>query len=217
MGWRYRRSFRIAPGVRLNMGKSGFTSLSVGGRGATLNLGKRGVTSTVSLPGTGLSYQHRFKSPPPAQQTQSLLLATPASSRTISIRACVVGTVVVVGGYLALRSPTPSSSPSIPVASLTAPVVPAVVTTASAAPVGPQTAAIVPQTGMARDPAVSIPTRQVTTVQANVRAAPSMSGPVVRTFLKGQMVQVLQIENGWTRIAEQDGEPIGWMHNSVLK
>src|SRR5580700_7890963 len=32
-----------------------------GGRGATLNLGKRGVKGTVSLPGTGLSYQHRFE------------------------------------------------------------------------------------------------------------------------------------------------------------
>ena len=54
-------------------------------------------------------------------------------------------------------------------------------------------------------------------MQANVRAAPSMSGPVLRTLLKGQVVQVLQTENGWTQVAEQDGEAIGWMHNSVLK
>jgi Protein of unknown function (DUF4236)/Bacterial SH3 domain len=213
MGWRFRKSFRIAPGIRLNMGKSGFTSLSIGGRGATLNLGKRGVTSTVSLPGTGLSYQHLYKNPPPVHQTQPLLPATPTSGRTISIRACVVG-AVVVGGYLALRSPTPSP-PLTSVATATAPVVPAVLTTAIAAPVGSQTA--VPQIVMARDPAISISTRQVTTIQANVRSAPSMAGPVVRTFIRGQVVQALQTENGWTRVAEQDGEPIGWMHNSVLK
>ncbi len=214
MGWRFRRSFRVAPGMRLNVGKSGVTSLSLGGRGATLNLGRQGVTSTVSLPGTGLSYQHRFKNSPPAQQTQMLLPAAPTRGRTISIRACVVGAVVVVG-YLALRPPTASSPPPIPIAAVTAPVLPAVVATASAAVVRPQT--IAPPTVITHSPIVPIPTRQVVTAQANVRAAPSMSGTVVRTFLKGQVIQALQTENGWTRIAEQNGEPIGWMHNSVLK
>jgi hypothetical protein len=214
MGWRFRRSLRIAPGVRLNMGKSGLTSLSVGGRGATLNLGKRGVTSTVSLPGTGLSYQHRYKSPSSVPQTRPVLPATPASGRTIAIRACMVG-AVLVGGYLALHSPTPSSPQLTPVAAVTAPPVPTVVATAAAAPVASPT--VVPETVTARDPAISTSTRQVTTIEANVRAAPSMSGAVVRTFVRGQVVQVLETKNGWTRVAGQDGEPIGWMHNSVLK
>jgi Protein of unknown function (DUF4236)/Bacterial SH3 domain len=213
MGWRFRRSFRIAPGIRLNMGKSGFTSLSIGGRGATLNLGKRGVTSTVSLPGTGLSYQHRYRNQPPILQTRPLLPAASTSGRTISFRAFAVG-AVVVGGYLVLRSPT-SSPPLTPVTTVTAPVVPAVLATAIAVPVSSQTA--VPQTVMARGPAITIPTRRFITIQANVRSAPSMSEPVVRTFMRGQVVQALQTENGWTRVAEQDGEPIGWMHNSVLK
>ena len=60
VGWRIRKSFEIAPGFRVNLGKQGFTSLSLGRRGTTLNFGKRGVTSTVSVPGTGVSYQHRF-------------------------------------------------------------------------------------------------------------------------------------------------------------
>ena len=56
MGYfRFRRSVRLIPGIRVNFSKTG-TSLSVGGRGATLNLGKRGVRTTVGLPGTGLSY-----------------------------------------------------------------------------------------------------------------------------------------------------------------
>src|SRR5262245_32981682 len=59
MGWRFRRSIRIAPGVRVNFGKSGFTSFSVGGRGARATFGKRGITQSFGLPGTGLSYtQH---------------------------------------------------------------------------------------------------------------------------------------------------------------
>jgi hypothetical protein len=40
----------------VNFGKTGFTSVSVGGRGARTTFGKRGVTRTIGLPGTGLSY-----------------------------------------------------------------------------------------------------------------------------------------------------------------
>ena len=55
MGFRFRRSVRIIPGIRLNFSKSGI-STSIGGRGATINFSKRGTKTTVGLPGTGLSY-----------------------------------------------------------------------------------------------------------------------------------------------------------------
>ncbi|HVT29360.1 MAG TPA: DUF4236 domain-containing protein [Lacipirellulaceae bacterium] len=55
MGLRFRKSIRIAPGIRLNFGKRS-TSLSCGPRGAKLNISRRGVKTTVGLPGTGLSY-----------------------------------------------------------------------------------------------------------------------------------------------------------------
>ena len=51
---RFRRSFTIFPGVKVNVSKGGI-SLSVGKRGATLNFSKRGVSQTVGIPGTGLS------------------------------------------------------------------------------------------------------------------------------------------------------------------
>jgi hypothetical protein len=56
VGWRFRRSLRIAPGLHLNIGKRGISSLSVGGRGARMTFGKRGVRQTVGLSGTGLSF-----------------------------------------------------------------------------------------------------------------------------------------------------------------
>jgi hypothetical protein len=59
MGFRFRRSVRIMPGVRLNLSKSGI-STSLGGRGATLNIGRRGTRATVGIPGTGLSYSTRL-------------------------------------------------------------------------------------------------------------------------------------------------------------
>lgn len=56
MGFNFRKSFKIAPGVRLNVGKKGISSVSLGGKGGRVNIGKKGVRSTVSAPGTGLSY-----------------------------------------------------------------------------------------------------------------------------------------------------------------
>ena len=56
MGFNFRKSFKIAPGVRLNVGKKGISSVSLGGKGGRVSVGKKGVRSTISAPGTGLSY-----------------------------------------------------------------------------------------------------------------------------------------------------------------
>ena len=56
MSFRYRRSIRLAPGVRINLSKTG-ASLSAGAGGFTANLNRRGVQSTISARGTGLSYR----------------------------------------------------------------------------------------------------------------------------------------------------------------
>jgi hypothetical protein len=51
----FKKRIRLLPGVWLNLGKSG-VSTSIGGHGATVNFGRRGTRTTVSVPGTGLSY-----------------------------------------------------------------------------------------------------------------------------------------------------------------
>lgn len=61
MGFRFRKSIKLLPGVRLNLSKSG-VSTSIGRRGATVNLSERGVRGTVGLPGTGLSYSQDITS-----------------------------------------------------------------------------------------------------------------------------------------------------------
>ena len=61
MGFRVRRSLKIAPGVRLNVGKTR-SSFNIGGKGLTTNLSKRGIKTTASIPGTGLSYSTKTKS-----------------------------------------------------------------------------------------------------------------------------------------------------------
>ncbi len=55
MSLRFRKTFTLFPGVRLNISKSGI-SASIGVPGATVNFGQRGVKATFGLPGSGLSY-----------------------------------------------------------------------------------------------------------------------------------------------------------------
>ena len=58
MGFRFRRSIRLAPGVRLNLSSRGL-SATVGPRGANVNVGPHGTYVNVGIPGTGLSSRTR--------------------------------------------------------------------------------------------------------------------------------------------------------------
>ncbi len=55
MGFRLRKSFKMAPGIRLNVSKSG-VSTSIGRKGMTINVGRGKTRTTVGIPGTGISY-----------------------------------------------------------------------------------------------------------------------------------------------------------------
>jgi Protein of unknown function (DUF4236) len=53
--FRFRRSVKLFPGVRWNIGKRS-SSLSFGGRGFHYTIGPKGGRTTVGIPGTGISY-----------------------------------------------------------------------------------------------------------------------------------------------------------------
>ena len=55
MSFRFHRTVRLFPGLRVNVSKSG-VSASIGTRGAWLTFGRKGTRTTVGLPGTGVSY-----------------------------------------------------------------------------------------------------------------------------------------------------------------
>lgn len=78
MSWRFRHSFKVIPGVRINLSKTGL-SASIGGAPFTLNVGPRGVYGTASLRGSGVSVRHRFSGEP-----QNPVAPRPLPSRTIS-------------------------------------------------------------------------------------------------------------------------------------
>lgn len=62
MGFRFRRSVKLFPGVRLNFSRSGI-STTIGVRGASMTVGGRGTYVNVGVPGTGLSFRERIDTP----------------------------------------------------------------------------------------------------------------------------------------------------------
>ena len=64
MSFRFRKSIKILPGVRINLSKNGFSSVSIGRRGATVNIRRDGESrATIGIPGTGISWQTRLDGP----------------------------------------------------------------------------------------------------------------------------------------------------------
>lgn len=88
MGFNFRKSLKIAPGVKLNVTKKGVSSLSVGKNGARVNIGRKGTRTTVGIPGSGLSYsKHNNYNNPPPMPSQ-----TAKNEKTISF-----GTLLIIG------------------------------------------------------------------------------------------------------------------------
>ncbi len=59
MGFRFRKSIKLFPGVRVNLSKSG-VSATIGKPGATINVSERGTSGTIGIPGTGISYSEKL-------------------------------------------------------------------------------------------------------------------------------------------------------------
>jgi hypothetical protein len=90
MGFRFRKSIKLAPGIRLNLSKSGI-STSIGPRGATVNVGsKRGPRVTVGVPGTGLSYSQRIDASPDQAHAGPVAAGGQGSGRGVFIVALVL-------------------------------------------------------------------------------------------------------------------------------
>ena len=88
MGLRFRKSIKIAPGVRVNFGKKS-TGVSFGTKGARVSFNSKGrVTRSIGIPGTGLYYQQSSslgkrssaKAGPKADQTARSAEGTPATA-----------------------------------------------------------------------------------------------------------------------------------------
>ncbi len=97
MALRIRKSIKIAPGVKINLSKSGI-STSLGVKGATVNLSKRGTRVTTGIPGTGISSSTLYKS-----KAKQAGLAQPREYSTAEwVFAWIIGEVLALVGWAKL-------------------------------------------------------------------------------------------------------------------
>lgn len=106
MGLRFRRSIKLVPGVRLNIGLRR-ASLSIGGKGFTYNIGSNGSRVTAGIPGSGLSYSTHLQHQNPATLLANSMPARKRYSATpFVIIAFVLGLI-----YVAYQPTSPSGTP----------------------------------------------------------------------------------------------------------
>ena len=105
MGLRLFRRIKIAPGITLNLSKSGL-SASAGVRGARVTLGPRGVRRTVGIPGTGISYtensslsgssRKRRSSTRPTDDEAHQLVTSLSGCISTAIMIAIVGIIILL-------------------------------------------------------------------------------------------------------------------------
>lgn len=219
MAFRFRKSVKVAPGIRLNFSKSG-VSTSIGGRGARVNFSKRGVRTTVGLPGTGLSYSRLHKSAPnqsdkPLRSSGPPNYASPVGPGTPPRRSNIalwllIGIVVAIGmAGLSGKSDKADEivSPDSAVSSTSSP---------AGSPSNAYTSAMAPvmATAVQRAPSsTQPPTRYVQPKSLNVRRLPN--GAITGSVKRGDAVTVHFQSGDWSRISP-DGQPQRWVSSAYL-
>lgn len=182
MAFRFRKSVKIAPGVRLNFSKSG-VSTSIGGRGATINLSSHGTRHTVGLPGTGLSFSSF--SPNDGIPTGSSGANTAGGCGCLFLIGLAVLLLARCGG-----SDTSAGSEDNPGQ---------IEQTVSAAGAPSAVAAQF-------DEGSSV---YVTAAALNARAEPNVKGHVVNKFVRGQRLEVRERSGDWLKIVQ--GATFAWV------
>ena len=108
MGFRFHRSIKLLPGVRINLSRRG-VSTTIGMRGASVNVGPRGTYLNTGLPGTGISSRTRLDSPeaPEAREQVAEVEDSPAIRAPAPHRRVwpwfVLGILVGVMAMLVIR------------------------------------------------------------------------------------------------------------------
>jgi Protein of unknown function (DUF4236) len=117
MGFRFHRSVRLFPGLRLNFGKHGI-SASIGVRGAHVTYGPTGTRTTVGIPGSGLSYTHlekphrEIRAIPTTAEPPTDPTASPGSAqRGVLWMGLIVIAIVIAIGRMTSPAPAQLSTP----------------------------------------------------------------------------------------------------------
>ncbi|MDO4649365.1 MAG: DUF4236 domain-containing protein [Eubacteriales bacterium] len=107
MGLRARKSIKIAPGVKVNIGKKS-VGVSVGGKhdGVSVN-SKKGVNTRASIPGTGISYTNHVSSKKAVQPRKQPSKASPLAFRAWGILLIITSAACIGTGIYISESVSP--------------------------------------------------------------------------------------------------------------
>lgn len=94
MPLRFHRSFKIAPGIRMNLSKRGFGT-SLGGKGFHYSIGPKGTRLTSSIPGTGVSFVQQSNEKKSRKLKDEPIVSDPQTDSKIR-RGCVWFVLILV-------------------------------------------------------------------------------------------------------------------------
>lgn len=204
MGFRFRRSIKIAPGIRLNL-NSKSTSVRIGPKGLGYTFSSNGKKRvTASIPGTGISYSEVVS---PARRQPAVPVQSLQSSgvqRKANLWPWIIGLIGIVIAFNVFGNASPSTNPST--AAIQSPQVAASTPTSS-----PSASAARPQpTTPPPSPEPASEVRYVTATSLNVRSAPNTAGDILAKIGNGQQVTILERGNGWLLVQTAAGSR-GWV------
>ena len=103
MGFKFRKSIKIAPGVKLNLGKKS-AGISVGGKygGMSFNT-KSGTRARVSAPGTGLSYSTKIGGSSGKRSSGSSSTHSVPQTVTVEVNAKAYLWLTILLGWLGIH------------------------------------------------------------------------------------------------------------------
>lgn len=208
MAFRFRRSVKIAPGVRLNIGKKS-TSVRIGPKGLGYTISSTGQKRvSTGIPGTGISYSQRLEAaarPSPARPIEARRKSS-AGTTALWLLAILFGL-----GWCASRLPPASDPPPISTALPSpAPSVEDQSPTVSA----PDPPALVSSPVRPPPPAAPAIKTLYTTTNVRLRDGPSTEALILWTAPPGTEVQSSEMDGAWHLVSA--GARKGWMHGDYL-
>lgn len=203
MGFRFRKSFKIAPGVRVNLNAKS-TSVRIGPKGLGYTISSTGQKRvTASIPGTGLSYSEVIspKKEPSDHRIHALMPATTHKKRNFWPVVLMISAIII--GASILNNAGSSTNPSSVATIQPVPATPTVTKHPVPLPV---------QAPVAQPPAIAAPLeiRFVTASSLNMRANPGTNAEIVGKISNGQQISVIEKGDGWLLVQTAAGSR-GWV------
>jgi len=96
---RFRKSIKIAPGLKVNVSKSGVSG-TVGVKGASVNVGKNGAYLNTGIPGTGIYNREKISGAAPGAEADTAETETGGGAKLTAL--ATFGGMLVLGGLIFL-------------------------------------------------------------------------------------------------------------------